>query len=71
MSKDKKGYSTIEGCIRQSLDLPIKKKNKDVRVYTDDNIYLSSPHESDHEYMDRREKDKYKNQKMPWEKRDD
>tara|TARA_Y100001937_G_C7070824_1_gene308284 strand:+ start:335 stop:550 length:216 start_codon:yes stop_codon:yes gene_type:complete len=71
MSKNKKGYSIIEGCIRQSLDLPIKKHNKDLRVYSDDNIYLSSSHKSDHEYMDRREKDKYKNQKMPWEKRDD
>jgi|TARA_B100001094_G_scaffold154857_1_gene149855 hypothetical protein len=70
MSKDKKGYSIIEGCIRQSLDLPIK-KDKDTRVYVDDNLYLSSSHKSDHEYMDRREKDKYKNCKMPWEKEDD
>jgi len=69
MSEDKKGYSIIEGCIRQSLDLPIKKEEeeKEQRTYIDENMYLSSSSKSDHEFMDRRSKDKYKNRKMPWE----
>jgi hypothetical protein len=60
MSKDKKGYSIIEGCIRQSMDLPINKEKEEdplvgePRVYKDDNMYLYSPFKSDHEFMDRK-----------------
>tara|TARA_B110000495_G_scaffold13247_1_gene9513 strand:+ start:605 stop:877 length:273 start_codon:yes stop_codon:yes gene_type:complete len=74
MSKDKKSYSIIEGCIRQSMKLPLNKdkaKDKETRVYVDENMYLSSPFKNDHDFMDKKEKDEYRNQKMPWEDKDD
>jgi hypothetical protein len=77
MSKDKKGYSIIEGCIRQSMDLPINKEKEEdpmvgePRVYKDDNMYLYSPFKSDHEFMDKKEQENNKDKKLPWEKEDD
>lgn len=58
MTENKKGYSIIEGCIRQTMNLPINKATAEPRVYVDDDIYLYSPFISDHEYMDRMEKEK-------------
>jgi len=42
--------STIEGCIRQSQDLPVK---PDVKVmhYVDDEMLLISTFEHDHEFI--------------------
>ena len=31
-----KGYSTIEGCVRQSLDLPIEKDIQEIILTTED-----------------------------------
>ena len=59
MTENKKGYSIIEGCIRQTMNLPVNKGMIiEPRVYVDDEIYLYSPFISDHEYMDRMEKEK-------------
>lgn len=43
-------YSTIEGCIRQSQDLPVKPDIKVMR-YVDDEMLLISSCESDHEFI--------------------
>ena len=40
------------------MNLPINKATAEPRVYVDDDIYLYSPFISDHEYMDRMEKEK-------------
>lgn len=44
-----KEYSSIEGCIRQSTDTPIK---NNVRVYVNDEMALISSSPADHRFMD-------------------
>tara|TARA_Y100001972_G_C7597689_1_gene299521 strand:+ start:766 stop:993 length:228 start_codon:yes stop_codon:yes gene_type:complete len=47
--------------IDQSLRLIVAQQEKrGMRVYMDEDMYLASPHKTDHEYMDRKLKEKNK-----------
>ena len=47
--------------IDQSLRLIVAQREKrGMRVYMDDEMYLASPHKADHDYMDRKLKEKDK-----------
>ena len=49
--------------IDQSLRIIVAQQEKrGMRVYMDDDMYLASGHKSDHEYMDRKLKEKDKNE---------
>lgn len=48
--KKRNDHSTIEGCIRQSQDIPLKKDNN-YMWYVDHEMLLVSSMKRDHEYI--------------------